>query len=88
MMKIFKSILNFRMFHPAQWFVERKTRIDPEVLNPPSWRERQIQNQIIDKEYEEVLRAKESHWSDRYDKDFENVKKEVVRVRESCIKVD
>jgi hypothetical protein len=54
-----------------------------QILNPPSWRERQIQNQLIDKEYEEALQAKDPHWSDRYDKDFENVKKEVVRVRES-----
>ena len=67
----------------------KKSSLDlNQILNPPSWRERQIQNQIIDKEYEEVLRAKESHWSDRYDKDFENVKKKVVRVRESCIKVN
>lgn len=73
MMKIFKSILNFRMFHPAQWFVERKTRIDPEVLNPPSWRERQVKNKMIDRQYEESVRAKEgkeNSWADKYDKDF------------------
>jgi hypothetical protein len=54
-----------------------------QILNPPSWRERQVQNQLIDKEYEQALQAKDPHWSDRYDKDFKNVKKEVVRVRES-----
>jgi len=54
-----------------------------QILNPPSWIERQVQNQLIDKEYEQVLQAKDPHWSDRYDKDFKNVKKEVVRVRES-----
>ena len=52
------------------------------ILNPPSWRERQIQNQAIDKRYEESLMAKKAHWSDKYDKDFENIKKEVIRVRE------
>lgn len=54
-----------------------------EILNPPTWLERQFQNQLIDRKYEETLMAKDSHWSDRYDKDFGNVKKEVIRVRES-----
>ena len=54
-----------------------------QILNPPSWRERQIQNQLSDKEYEESLQAIDPHWSARYDIGFENIKTEVVRVRES-----
>jgi hypothetical protein len=69
-MKILKSILNFRMFHPAQWFVERDSKIDPKVLDPPSWRERQVQNQMIDKQYEESIRAEadnqEPPWTEKY----------------------
>ena len=53
------------------------------ILSPPSWRERKIQNQLIDKQYEESLRAKDPHWSDKYDKDFKKMEKEVIRVRES-----
>jgi len=63
------------MFHPAEWFVERERRIDPQVLNPPSWRERKVQNEMIDREYENSVRAKadekENSWADKYDKDFE-----------------
>ena len=62
------------MFHPAEWFVERETKIDPKVLDPPSWIERQIQNQTIDKQYEASVMAKankqNSSWADKYDKDF------------------
>ena len=58
------------MFHPAQWFVERDSKIDPKVLDPPSWRERQVQNQMIDKQYEESFRAEsdnqEPSWTDKY----------------------
>lgn len=74
-MNIFKKLLNFRMFHPAEWFVERERRIDPQVLDPPSWRERKVQNELIDREYENSVRAKadekENSWADKYDKDFE-----------------
>ena len=65
------------------FFKKNKQTLDPSVVNPPNWRERQIQNQKIDEDFKENLKAKgkEAHWSDRYDKDFENVKKEVVRVR-------
>lgn len=69
-MKMLKSILNFKMFHPAEWFVERDSEIDPKVLDPPSWRERQIQNQTIDKQYEASVMAKankqNSSWTDKY----------------------
>lgn len=69
-MKILKSILNFRMFHPAQWFVERDSKINSQVLNPPSWRERQVQNQMIERQYEESLRVepkdKEPSWTEKY----------------------
>ena len=53
-----KKILQFRMFHPAEWFVNRESTIDPQVLNPPSWRERKIQNEMIDRQYEESVKAK------------------------------
>jgi hypothetical protein len=76
-MNIFKKIFKFideKMFHPAQWFVEREHKIDPNVINPPSWRERKIQNEMIDRQYEESIKAKgdekEPSWADKYDKDF------------------
>ena len=55
------------------------------ILNPPSWRERQVQNQKIEEDFEKNLKAKnkEIHWSDKYDKDFKKMEKEVVRVREN-----
>ena len=55
------------------------------ILNPPSWRERQVQNQKIEEDFEKNLKAKnkETHWSDKYDKDFKKMEKEVVRVREN-----
>lgn len=55
------------------------------ILNPPSWRERQVQNQKIEEDFEKNLKAKskEAHWSDKYDKDFKRMKQEVVRVREN-----
>ncbi len=54
------------------------------ILNPPTWRERQIQNKAIDREYEENIVAleKTASWADKYDKDFKRMKQEVVRVRE------
>ena len=85
-MKMLKRIFNFKMFHPAEWFVERESKIDPQVLNPPSWRERKVQNEMIDRQYEETVRAKaddqDPSWSDKYDQDFKNMKQEVVRVIE------
>ena len=81
-----KRIFNFKMFHPAEWFVEREPKIDPEVLNPPSWRERKVQNEMIDRQYEDSVRAKaddqDPSWADKYDQDFKNMKREVVRVIE------
>jgi hypothetical protein len=74
------------MFHPAQWFVEREHKIDPDIINPPSWRERKIQNEMIDRQYEESVKAKsndqDSSWADKYDQDFKNMEQEVVRVIE------
>ncbi len=81
-MKILKSILNFRMFHPAEWFIERERKIDSQVLNPPSWRERKIQNEMLDRRYEESVRAeedKENSWVDKYDQDFENMNREFIK---------
>jgi len=65
------------------FFRKDEQTLDASVLKPASWRERQVQNQAIEKQYEESVKAKTktAHWSDRYDKDFENIKKEVVRVR-------
>ena len=81
-----KRIFNFKMFHPAEWFVKREPRIDPQVLNPPSWRERKVQNEMIDRQYEETVRAKsddqDPSWADKYDQDFKNMEQEVVRVIE------
>ena len=74
------------MFHPAQWFVERESRIDPQVLNPTSGRERKVKNEMIDRQYEETVRAKsddqDPSWADKYDQDFKNMEQEVVRVIE------
>jgi len=55
------------------------------ILNPPSWRERQVQNQKIEEDFGKNLKAKgkEAHWSDKYDKDFKKMEKEVVRAREN-----
>ena len=86
MKNIIKKLLGFKMFHPAHWFVNREPTIDPQVLNPPSWRERKIQNEMIDRQYEESVKAKSDDqapsWADKYDKDFKNMKQEVVRVIE------
>jgi len=41
-----------------------------EILNPPSWLERQIQNETIDRRYKESLRiepkSQEHSWADKY----------------------
>lgn len=74
MKNIIKKLLGFKMFHPADWFMKREPKFGYEVLNPPSWRERKIQNEMIDRRYEESVRAKadraEPHWSDKYSKHF------------------
>ncbi len=74
MKNLIKKILQFRMFHPAEWFMKREPEFGYEVLNPPSWRERKIQNEMIDRLYEESVRAKadqkQPHWSDKYEKHF------------------
>jgi hypothetical protein len=66
-------------------FGERRGLDVDRILNPPSWRERQVQNQKIEEDFEKNLKAKrkEAHWSDKYDKDFKKMEKEVVRVREN-----
>jgi hypothetical protein len=73
------------LFYRIKQFVFRKRScLDVnEILNPPSWIERKLQNQFIDRQYEDNLKVKEPHWSDKYDKDFKKMKKEVVRVREN-----
>jgi hypothetical protein len=67
------------------FFPRKRTLNVNRILNPPSWRERQVQNQKIEEDFEKNLKAKgkEAHWSDKYDKDFKKMKKEVVRVREN-----
>jgi len=84
-MTTIKNTLKMLVTKAKEFVFRRDPIFDPSVINPPNWRERQIQNQKIDAEFKENLKAKgkEAHWSDRYDKDFENVKKEVVRVREN-----
>ena len=51
-------------------FKKQTSTISHWVINPPSWLERQIQNQIIDKQYEESIKAKadnqEPSWTDKY----------------------
>ena len=66
-------------------FGERQGLDVDRILNPPSWRERQVQNQKIEEDFEKNLKAKkkEAHWSDKYDKDFKKMGKEAVRVREN-----
>ncbi len=68
-----KSVFRFieeKMFHPAQWFVEDDSKIDPKVLDPPSWRERQVHNKMIDNQYEESLQVEEENqeppWAEKY----------------------
>jgi len=78
-MNLIRRIFKFKMFHPAEWFVERERRIDSQVLNPPSWRERKIQNEMIDRKYEESVRVKENSWADKYDKDFESMNREFTQ---------
>ena len=78
-MNLIRRILKFKMFHPAEWFVGRERMIDSQVLNPPSWRERKVQNEMVDRKYEESVRAKENKdnsWADEYDKDFESMNRE------------
>ena len=78
-MNLIRRIFKFKMFHPAEWFVERERRIDSQVLNPPSWRERKIQNEMIDRKYEESVRAKEhkeNSWADKYEQDFDSMNRE------------
>lgn len=50
------------------FFNRDKQTFSPSVLNPPTWRERQIQNQLIEKQYEEFVKAQAdiAHWSDKY----------------------
>jgi len=54
--------------------MKREPEFGYEVLSPPSWRERKIQNEMIDRLYEESVRAKadqkQPHWSDKYEKHF------------------
>lgn len=81
-MSLIKKIFKFKMFHPAEWFVERERRIDSQVLNPASWRERKIQNEMVDRKYEESVRAKgdkENSWADKYEEDFKSMNREFTR---------
>ncbi len=81
-MNLIRRIFKFKMFHPAEWFVERERRIDSQVLNPPSWRERKVQNEMIDRKYEESVRAredKENSWADKYEQDFESMNREFTQ---------
>jgi len=81
-MKI-KKILKFKMFHPTQWATCKKPTFRPEVLNPPTWRENQINNAKIDREYENSVKAeaeeeaeeevKNESWADKYDGDFKRM---------------
>ena len=64
---------------------ERSSLDVDEILNPPSWRERQVRNQAIEKGYEESLMAKKPCWTDKYDKGFDRVNKEVIHVRERVV---
>jgi len=50
------------------FFNRNKQTLNASVLNPPTWRERQIQNQLIEKQYEESVKAQAdiAHWSDKY----------------------
>jgi len=72
-MKI-KKILKFKIFHPTQWAVREKSTFRPEILNPPTWREKQINNAKIDREYESLVKAEgpveNVSWVDKYNNDF------------------
>jgi hypothetical protein len=67
-MKILKS----KIFHPTQWVVRKKSTFRPEILNPPTWREKQINNAKIDREYESLVKAEGpveiESWVDKYNK--------------------
>jgi len=67
-MKILKS----KIFHPTQWVVRKKSTFRPEILNPPTWREKQINNAKIDREYESFVKAEGpveiESWVDKYNK--------------------
>ena len=78
-MKI-KKILKFKMFHPSQWVASKEPSFPPELLNPPTWIEKQMNDAKIEREYESSLKAKDleklvkpeenKSWADKYDKDF------------------
>jgi len=84
-MKI-KKILKFKMFHPSQWVASKEPSFPPELLNPPTWIEKQMNDAKIEREYENSVKAEElaeesveelaeelvknKSWADKYDKDF------------------
>lgn len=56
----------------SQLFKKQTPTISHWVINPPSWLERQVQNQKIEDAYRDSLKsnAKDHHWSDKYSKHF------------------
>jgi hypothetical protein len=77
--KKIKNILSFKVFHPSQWAHGGRPTFKPEILNPPTWRENQINNAKIDRDYENSVKAKSleklvkpiknASWVDKYDND-------------------
>tara|TARA_R110000851_G_scaffold133885_1_gene268899 strand:- start:53 stop:247 length:195 start_codon:yes stop_codon:yes gene_type:complete len=63
MNKLLNKLLN-------KLFKKQTPTISHWVINPPSWLERQVQNQMIDKQYEDSIRAEadnqEPSWIDKY----------------------
>jgi hypothetical protein len=69
------------IFRPTQWFMRKKPMFRPELLNPPTWIEKQMNDAKIEREYESSLKAKDLEklvkpeenvsWVDKYDNDFE-----------------
>ena len=45
--KKIKNILSFKVFHPSQWAHGGRPTFKPEILNPPTWRENQINNALF-----------------------------------------
>ena len=72
------------IFHPTQWFfskalckllARRRPMFRPEIFNPPTWIEKQINYAKIDREYESSVKAEAPienvSWVDKYNNDFE-----------------
>tara|TARA_R110001599_G_scaffold98782_1_gene253733 strand:+ start:162 stop:383 length:222 start_codon:yes stop_codon:yes gene_type:complete len=68
------KIPKYKIFHPAQWFMRKKPMFRPEILNPPTWIEKKVNDAKIERDYESSVKAEAPtenvSWVDKYDNDF------------------